>query len=159
MIRRWTPADAHESYAVYVDAVRNGAGRFYSEAQRQAWVPSEAMEDWWAPRLSGDTAWVSTDNLGLTGLIALRPDGYLDLFFVAPRARGDGTALDLYSALLDEAVDLQLDALKTHASDYLKPFLERRGWHVIEEELAERFGVTLRRWSMRLDQVGENQRS
>ena len=153
MIRRWVSSDAEPSYAVYVDAVRNGADEHYSMEQRKAWVPSEKIEDWWTRRLLEDAVWVAEDHHGLSGLIALRPDGYLDLFFVLPRARGDGTAAALYSALLAEAAQRGLASLTCHASDYLKPFLEKRGWVLLKEEQATRSGVTLRRWEMVLDQV------
>ncbi|MXQ06659.1 GNAT family N-acetyltransferase [Alphaproteobacteria bacterium GH1-50] len=157
MIRPWTADDTEPSYAVYVDAVLNGAAGHYTEAQRRAWVPSERMEDWWQPRLAADIAWVSEDEDGLTGVIAMQPGGHLDLFFVVPRARGDGTATALYDRFLSEVRTRGIGCLTTHASDYLKPFLERRGWRTVEEELVDRFGVTIRRWAMALDQVPGSQ--
>ena len=159
MIRPWTEADAEASFAVYVDAVRNGTSTHYNAAQRLAWAPSKDMEAWWPPRLAEDSAWVAEDARGLTGVIALRPDGYLDLFFVLPRARGDGTAAALYETLLGQARKGGLTPLTTHASDYLKPFLERRGWRVLAEESVDRHGATLRRWDMALDQVPGSQAS
>lgn len=159
MIRRWQESDAEESFALYVDAVRNGGDRHYNAAQRMAWVPSATMEPWWRPRLAEANAWVASDHAGLTGLIALRGDGYLDLFFVSPRARGDGTADALYDTLLAEAAAQGMASLTTHASDYLKPFLVKRGWRVVAEEQAERSGVTLRRWDMTLDQLAGSQLS
>ncbi len=159
MIRPWTEADAEASYAVYVDAVRNGSGAHYNAAQRLAWVPSKDMEAWWPTRLAEDNAWVAEDASGLNGVIALRPDGYLDLIIVSPRARGDGTAAALYETLLGQARMDCLTSLSAHASDYLKPFLERRGWRVLAEEHVDRHGATLRRWEMALDQVPGSQAS
>lgn len=159
MIRRWQAADAEASYAVYVDAVRNGTGRHYTAEQARAWVPSDAMEDWWSPRLKEGAAWVSEDASGLNGLIALRPDGYLDLFFVPPRARGTGIASELYDRLAKEAAEQRLRHLSSHASDYLKPFLEKRGWSTLKEEIVTRNGIALRRWAMTLDQAAGSQRS
>ena len=159
MIRPWKPEDAEASYAVYVDAVRNGAARHYDKAQRAAWVPSETIEPWWTSRLADETAWVAEDAEGLTGLIALRQDGYLDLFFTRPRARGNGTASRLYDTLLEEAGRSGLRRLRTHASHFLRPFLERRGWQVIAPEDVHRFGVAMRRFEMALDHVPESQAS
>ena len=137
MIRRWTPADAAESYAVYLDAVRNGASDHYDRAQRLAWAPSDEPPVNWSARLETSRAWVSED-----------PQGYLDLFFVLPRARGDGTAASLYAELLAEAQTQGLKGLRTHASLYLRPFLEKRGWSVVRGEEVERSGVTLKRFEM-----------
>lgn len=153
MIRRWRRTDAEASYAVYVDAVRNGTAEHYTRAQRRAWVPSEAIEQWWAPRLEAADAWVAEDKSGLTGVISLRRDGHLDLFFVRPRARGDGTAVALYAMLLAEARTNRHERLTTHASLYLRPFLERRGWQVTDTEDTVRFGVPMRRFAMELRNV------
>lgn len=149
-MREWTPQDAEASYAVYYDAVRNGATDLYSPSQCQAWVPSPIVQDWWLPRLSEDDVWVTSDMHGLTGLIGLRPDGYLDLFFVCPRARGNGTAVRLYETLVRQARALELSRLTTHASHYLRPFLEKRGWDLITSEIITRDGIQIERFEMEL---------
>ena len=103
--------------------------------------------------------WVAERAGGLIGLIALEPDGYLDLFFVSPPARGDGTAASLYDTMIANARARGLDRLITHASDYLKPFLLKRGWQIISEQSVDRNGVSLRRWEMSLNQPAGSQRS
>ena len=152
-MREWTPEDAEASYAVYYDAVRNGATDLYSPQQCAAWVPSPIVQDWWLPRLSEDDAWVTSDIHGLTGLIGLRPDGYLDLFFVCSRARGNGTAVRLYETLVRKAKDLGLPSLTTHASLHLRPFLEKRGWTVVSSEIVTRMNVQIERFEMELSQL------
>lgn len=148
LIRRWLPEDAETSYRVYFDSVRVGAASHYTEEQRRAWVPSESMEDWWTPRLIDGTAWVAEDETGLAGLIALRDDGHLDLFFVLSRARGAGAATALYDALMNEARARNLDQLTTDASHLARRFLERREWKLVAEETVTRSGVPLARFRM-----------
>ena len=151
-VRKWTPEDAEASYAVYYDAVRYGATDLYSPQQCEAWVPSPIVQDWWLPRLTEDDAWVTSDVHGLTGLIGLRPDGHLDLFFMCSRARGNGTAVRLYEALIRRARELGLPKLTTHASLHLRPFLEKRGWQVISTEIVTRMNVQIERFEMELPQ-------
>ena len=153
MMRHWVPADAEASYAVYYDAVRHGAGAHYTDDQCLAWVPSPVVQEWWLPRLAAETAWVTSDEHGLTGLIGLRADGYLDLFFVSTRARGDGTAVELYEALLAQARDNGLTKLTTHASHFLRPFLEKRGWKVVAREVVTRMQTEMERFEMELAQL------
>lgn len=148
MIRKWEPTDAEASYAVYFDAVHHGTGEHYSEDQRHVWVPSPIVQEWWLPRLSDAKTWVTSDEHGLTGFISLREDGYLDMFFVSSRARGNGTAVQLYEKLLDEARASDLVRLTTHASLYLRPFLEKRGWTVLAKEVVPRKGVEIKRFKM-----------
>ena len=159
MIRPWSERDAEESYAIYASAVLDGAGDHYDDVQRRAWVPKRSMEDWWVPRLSADITWLAEDAAGPTGLIALRPDGYLDLFFTLPRVRGDGTAGALYETLREEARKRGLCHLSAHASHLLCPFLEKRGWRVIAPEDIVRNGVVLRRFEMALDDLNYSQAS
>ncbi len=152
-MRKWTPTDAEASYAVYFDAVRNGGSDHYTRAQCEAWVPSPIIPEWWLPRLSNETAWVTSDEHGLTGLIGLRSDGYLDLFFVASRARGNGTAAALYEAFLKQARVDGITLPITHASLYLRPFLEKRGWTVVAREVVRRLNEDLERFEMELPQL------
>ncbi len=148
LIRRWRPEDAEPSYRVYFNSVRVDAASQYTEEQRCAWVPSASIEDWWTPRLIDGTAWVAEDAAGLAGLIALRDDGHLDLFFVVSRARGAGAATSLYDALMNEARARNLDQLTSDASHLARRFLERREWESVAEEKVSRSGVPLTRFKM-----------
>lgn len=152
-MRVWKPTDAEASYAVYFEAVHSGDDDHYSVEQRRAWVPSPVVQEWWLPRLSAAKAWVTSDEHGLTGFISLREDGYLDMFFVSSRARGDGTAIQLYDKLLEQARDSELGRLSTHASHYLRPFLEKRGWQVMAKEVVTRLNVEMERFVMELPQT------
>lgn len=150
-IRRIRADEAPATYAIYRDAVRIGAARGYSLAERLAWVPSDAMEDWWPDLVLESPTWVAERDGGLAGLIALRSDGHLDLFFVRPEAQGDGTAVALYDRLVDQAKKDGHGDLTTFASLLLRPFLERRGWQVTEEQCVLRNRVPLTRFAMVLD--------
>jgi len=152
-MRNWEPSDAEATYAVYFEAVHSGAGDHYSKDQRHAWVPSPIVPEWWLPRLSVAKTWVTSDEHGLTGLISLRDDGYLDMFFVSTRARGDGTAVQLYERLLKQARRSGISKITTHASHCLRPFLEKRSWNVVAPEVVTRLGVTLERFEMELSQL------
>lgn len=148
MIRRWARDDAEASFGVFHDAVHQGAGRHYSAGERRAWVPSAMMPEGWPDRLAAQTAWVSEDDAGLTGIISLADDGYLDVFFVVPRARGNGTAVRLYDTLIEQARAQGHSRLTTHASLFLRPFLKRRGWDTLHGETVSRDGEYLRRFAM-----------
>ena len=154
LIRSATPADIDGSYAVYRDAVRLGAAPAYSEAQRLAWVPSDTTEPWWAERILSNATWVSERSGAMTGVISLRSDGHLDLFFVRPDARGDGTAVALYDQLLGYARTVEHARLMTFASHLLRPFLEKRGWEVLRSETVIRQDVALERFEMELADLG-----
>lgn len=152
MIRQLRPEEVAETYAIYRDAVRVGAAPFYTEEQRRAWVPSDAMEDWWPDRVLGGTTWVAEGDGGLSGFLTWR-EGHLDLLFVRPEARRGPVAPALYDRMLAAARDEGHTRLTTHASHLARRFLERRGWSVTDREEIERNGVLLTRFAMVLDRV------
>ena len=61
-IRRYRHGDADACYAVFVAAVREGAARYYTTAERQAWAPNDQAPDEWPDRLGAD---VPQDALSL----------------------------------------------------------------------------------------------
>lgn len=145
------PGEAEACYAVYYAAVHVGAASDYSEAERAAWAPDDAMLDGFPERLSGASTWVAEENGAILGFLTFRPEGYLDLFFVHPEARGRGAAALLYDRMLADAEARGLARLTVHASHLARRFLARRGWQVIAPEVVERHGVSLTRFEMALD--------
>jgi putative acetyltransferase len=80
--------------------------------------------------------------------MTLAETGHLDMAFVHPRVQGKGAAARLYDAVLDEAKARKLTRLFTEASLLFKPFLDPRGWHVLEAEIVHMDGVSLERFRM-----------
>jgi putative acetyltransferase len=75
-------------------------------------------------------AWVAKDGERMTGVMSLRRDGELDMAFVIPEVRGNGTASALYETLLEKARSEGFERLTVHAAEQSKRFLGRRGWTV-----------------------------
>lgn len=144
------PQDSATCWAIYVRAVRDGAGAHYSTAERRAWIGATAEPPWMAERLAVGRTWlakragVPVGFLTGTGLADVGP-AHLDLFFVLPEARGTGVASALYAAF-DAAAAGQ--AMTGYASLFLRPMLERRGWQTVRPDPQERDGQTLMRFVM-----------
>jgi putative acetyltransferase len=150
VIRPVRPDEVALTYAIFRDAVRIGAAPFYTEGERLAWAPSDAMTEGWPARILGATTWVAEEPEGLAGFLTYA-DGYLDFFYVRPEARRGPAAPALYDRMLAEARAEGRARLTTHASHLARSFLERRGWRVVEREEVERGGVLLTRFAMELD--------
>ncbi|MEM9343616.1 MAG: GNAT family N-acetyltransferase [Pseudomonadota bacterium] len=149
IIRRFSPDDASSCYDAFYDAVRNGTAPHYSAEQAAAWARYASPDATWAPRLEGANTWLAEVDGTVLGFIALYPYGYLDLFFVRSDARKMGIAGLIYDALLADIRDL--DVLTTDASILARRFFEKRGWEVIGTETANRNGMTLTQYPMRLN--------
>lgn len=149
-LREGGAGDSGLAWAIYRRAVLEGAGAHYTEAKRRAWVGAEAEPPWMAERLGTGRCWFAgragaDEGLLLAAGLARPGPVHLDLFFVLPEARGTGVASALYHAFAAAAGGRGLTA---HASLYLRPFLERRGWQVVRPDPTERNGEVLMRFEM-----------
>ncbi len=147
-VRRFRDEDADATARIFFKAVHQGAAGHYDEAQRRAWAPRIPDLPTWRDRLGGQAVFVAERHGRIVGFMTLRPDGCIDLAFVAPDAMGTGVAKGLHEAILGEAARQQMTKLHTHASHLARPFFERQGWTVMREQTAERDGVRLTNFFM-----------
>lgn len=146
------PSDSAVAWRIYARAVLEGAGGYYTEAERRAWVPDREEPPWMAERLANGRVWFAGAGVGASPeglLVAMFPKAgapvHLDLFFVLPEARGTGVASALLHAF-DGAAEGR--ACTSYASLFLRPILEARGWRVVRPDPTERGGLTLMRYLM-----------
>lgn len=147
-VRRFEDRDAEATARIYFDAVRIGARDYYDEAQRQAWASSVPDTLPWRARLRSQASFVAERDGAIVGFMTLKPDGCIDLAFVAPEAMGTGVARQLYERLLAEAAAMGLRRLHTEASHLARPFFQRQGWSVVKQQTVERDGVALTNFVM-----------
>ncbi len=150
-VRRFEDEDAEATARIYFDAVRVGARDHYDEAQRRAWASAVPDTPPWRARLRSQASFVAERDGAIVGFMTLKPDGCIDLAFVAPQAMGTGVARQLYERLLAEAAAMGLRQLHTEASHLARPFFERQGWSVIKQQTVERDGVALTNFVMEKD--------
>ncbi|MFW2542117.1 GNAT family N-acetyltransferase [Primorskyibacter sp. 2E107] len=145
---RWTkPSDFDALGLVMFDAI-HAVPSPYSAAQRLAWLPRAHSGPDWAARLCAQRVAV-LDQGGPRGFATLRADGYLDMIFLAPEARGQGHFRGLMTMLTQEAENQKMPELTTHASLAAQgPFLSL-GFELVCHETVSRDGQTLARAYMR----------
>lgn len=151
LIRLFRDEDAAATAQVIFDSIRVGARDHYDDAQRRAWIPEVPETDEWLARLKPHYVLIAERDRIVIGFMTLTADGLIDLAFVAPDAIGQGVAKALYDALLVEARSRGQTRLRVAASLLARPFFERQGWSVSEEETVIRSGVALRRFRMEID--------
>ncbi|MFZ5964953.1 GNAT family N-acetyltransferase [Thalassococcus sp. BH17M4-6] len=148
-LRPAMPADFAALGQVMFDAIRTGPCP-YSEAQRAAWCPEPPGGDGWDDRLAQQAlVMLVEDAAGPAGFMTLRGDGYIDLAFLLPRARGQGQFRQLFTAVEAKALDLGMAKLETHASLMAEAPFAKMGFAVVTREEVERAGQRLRRAQMR----------
>lgn len=142
-IRRGKPGDIPALIEILWRGVHEGAAPRYSTQQRAAWMPRRPSPADYADRLAGQVVFVAEQDGSPTGFMTLRADGYLDLAYVMPEARGNGTADALLAVLLNHARVSGLIALTARASDMARPFFIRHGWQATGPAPQVRDGVTI----------------
>ncbi|QJF52796.1 GNAT family N-acetyltransferase [Roseobacter ponti] len=142
---RWTePGCAPALAEVMFRAVREGESP-YSEAQRAAWMPARPEPAGFATRLAGyDCAVAEAEGLA-QGFMTLARDGYIDLAFILPQARGCGIFRALVDAIVARARLHDIPRLWTQASLMAEPAFQATGFQVIQRESVQRSGQHLPR--------------
>jgi putative acetyltransferase len=151
-IRPFRPGDEAALRAVYFSAIHEVARRDYSQAQLDAWAPAGFDAALWARRIQGIAPFVTLGADGVPiGYADIQPDGYIDHFFVAGHAGGQGVGGALMRRLLDRARELGVAALSSDVSRTAQPFFARFGFEVVEQRRPVVRGVEIpnalmRRW-------------
>ncbi|MDT8345626.1 MAG: GNAT family N-acetyltransferase, partial [Thermohalobaculum sp.] len=147
-IRAFAPGDAADCHRVFWRAVHEGAVAAYSTAERAAWAPDPDPPPDWGSRLGDGITLVAIRKAAIRGFMTLGHDGHLDLAYVLPEERGQGTADALLAALEAAARARGLHWLTTEASLVARPFLERHGWCGASRQSVIRNGVALTNFRM-----------
>jgi len=132
-IRRFHCDDAAETRKVFVQAVQIGAAERYTSDELTDWLPDPAMPDGWGDWLDRHTTFVAVDTGRITGFFMIEADGYLNMAFVRPECRGDGTADALYAAVLDHTRKAGTAQMTVLASRYAQGLSLIHGWRMAPE--------------------------
>lgn len=150
-IRRYQRPDADPCYAVFLAAVREGAARYYTEAERQAWAPNDQAPGEWADRLGDHVAYVAENDGQIAGFVSMTRDGHLDFAYVAPACMGQGIASRLYNTLMTDPDLVRLSKYNVQASHFSRRFLLKHGWTDAPPEKVARFDQQLTVFRMTLN--------
>ena len=146
-LRMIQPADHGLLREIYADAIETQALSLYSPEQMRAW---RAMA--WLPgvldrTLQNGVGWIS----GSDDAFAVRyPADRLALLYCRGCSARQGHASALLEQIEGDAFQSGLDRLKTEASAFSRPLLERRGWRWIATENILIGGVSFERYRMEI---------
>ncbi|HYO17087.1 MAG TPA: GNAT family N-acetyltransferase [Dermatophilaceae bacterium] len=128
---------------MFLRAIRLTASADYSPEQVAVWARNDIdVESWAAKRAAAGTIVAVVDD-AVAGFTDVDGSGYIDMMFVDPRCARRGVASALLARVLNVASERKVDDLSVHASVTARPFFERHGFFVIEEQHSIRDGVTM----------------
>ncbi len=138
-LRRYRGEDAGTTYAIFKDAVHQGAAEHYSEVERLAWAPALTDLHRWGAWLLADHTWLAEVCGTAAGFVSLRVDafraiGLIDLLFVSPEHTRRGLGASLLQEAERCARELGLVRLEADASLTARVVFERQGFEVIRRQ-------------------------
>lgn len=149
MIRSYLESDLAALAELFTSAVHGLAREDYDATQLAAWAPLSPDLDHWVVRLAGLRTIVAELDTRLAGFISYQQNGHIDLVYVSPLYSRRGIASALYDEVETVLRSEGVSELFTEASKTARPFFERHGFSVTEEQNIEVRGAVFRRYAMR----------
>jgi putative acetyltransferase len=147
-IRPLRAEDGEIAGEIFFDAVHRGTSEHYTSQQRLAWAGESPDPSAWKDRLINVEGFIAERNGNAIGFMTIDAAGYIDLAFVSADAAGKGVGWRLYQAIEERAKQLGMVRLTTAASKKAKPFFERQGWIVDQEQIVVKRNVPLTNFKM-----------
>jgi putative acetyltransferase len=148
-LRAFQPGDEAALRAVFASAIHGTARRDYSQLQVDTWAPRDYDVQAWALRMQGLSPFVALMARRVVGYADVQPNGYIDHFYVAADAGGQGVGGLLMRRLLARAEELRLAELTSHVSLTAQPFFAHFGFELVEQRVFDVRGVQMRNAAMR----------
>jgi len=142
-LRDFRPGDEPALRAVYQSAIREVARRDYTQEQVDAWAPQVWDAPRWAARMQGILPFVAERAGVVVGYADLQPSGYIDHFFVAAAAGGQGVGGLLMRRIHQRAQELGVGELTSEVSRTAQPFYLHFGFEVVDQHTTVVRGVAL----------------
>ncbi|WP_406693810.1 GNAT family N-acetyltransferase [Singulisphaera sp. Ch08] len=142
-IRRFYAGEEQVLRGVFFSSVHGIARSHYTVEQRNVWAPIEYDSETWANRIRRNGPWVAERDGAIAGFADVQPNGYIDQFFVAEYAAGQGIGGALMRHLETHAKALNVSRLTSHVSLSAQPFFRRFGFSLEAAQTVIIQGISL----------------
>ena len=150
-LRKAEAGDLPELHSVFELSVRNSCKKDYTPEQIEAWIQRASPERWQELFTSGLQFIVAeeTKSFRITGFTSFNSQGYLHSMFILPQFCGKGIATMLLDFAEDFARNNHIPNLFSEVSITARPFFEKRGFIVEQEQLVKVNNVEMSNFQMR----------
>lgn len=138
-LRAYQQSDCESLAELFYHTVHIINAKDYTKEQLDVWAARQVDLEKWNQSLQEHYSIVAVENGVIAGFGDIDKTGYLDRLFVHADNQGKGIA----TAICEQLEQVVKGNITTHASITAKPFFEKRGYKVVEEQQAERQGIYL----------------
>ncbi|MBN7280267.1 GNAT family N-acetyltransferase [Vibrio cholerae] len=142
-IRKYQESDALDLWAIFYHTVRNVNLRDYSQAQVEAWAPDGFSSEIWQRKMNLLSPFVAEIDGKIVGYSDLQENGLIDHFFCHHEHQGQGVGRQLMEHVLRMGELQGITRFYSEVSITARPFYERFGFNVIQEQIIEVRGQKL----------------
>ena len=147
-IRLGRIGDLAEMQKLYVDTITSICKNDYSHEQIKGWTSSIENTKRWTDILTSQYVLIAELNNKMVGYITLLKNNYIDLLFVNKDYQRKGIADKLYVEVEKEAIEQKGCFLSADVSKTARPFFEKKGFIIIQEQTNIRQGVEIINYKM-----------
>lgn len=142
-IRKYQESDALDLWAIFYHTVRNVNLRDYSQAQVEAWAPDAFSSEIWKRKMNLLSPFVAEIDGKIVGYSDLQENGLIVHFFCHHEHQGQGVGRQLMEHVLRMGELQGITRFYSEVSITARPFYERFGFNVIQEQTIEVRGQKL----------------
>lgn len=139
LIREYQTSDCEELIELFYNTVHTVNAKDYTTEQLNVWATGKENITKWNLSFKQNYSVVAMDNKIIIGFGDINNRGYLDRLYVHKNYQRKGVATAICNELEQQ---IKCDII-THASITAKPFFEKRGYIVVNEQQLKRRGITL----------------
>ena len=147
-IRDFQEEDAQTLWALFFNTVRNVNRRDYTEQQVKAWAQEGFDSQLWLKKMISIQPFVAELDGVIVGYSDVQPSGLVDHFFCHHEYQGQGVGRALMTHVIRQAEAKGRDRIYSEVSITARPFYERMGFTVVNEQQIEVRGATLTNYVM-----------
>ena len=147
-IRKYKPGDCTAMVKLFYDTVHKINGRDYTKEQLDVWAKESVDLEAWNLSFLNHNTFIAEINGEILGFADMDSAGYLDRLYVHKDFQRRGIAAALVDELERCARKSGILSFETYASITARPFFEKQGYIVEEENRIIRDGTTLVNYKM-----------
>jgi putative acetyltransferase len=149
-IRDYQTEDTQALANIYYNTIHRVNIRDYSQAQVDAWAPSDSVDDYsgWLEKLEKIKPFVAVTGEKIVGFAEFEPNGHIDCFYCHHEWQGKGVGSALMQYIFEKADQQTIPRICAEVSITAKPFFERKGFNIVKEQIVTLRGVELKNFVM-----------
>ena len=149
IVRKYKPEDSQDLADIYYNTIHLINIQHYTDEQIKVWAPDTSLESSeWAKKFEKTKPLVAMIGEIIVGFVEFEPNGHIDCFYCHHNYIGCGVGSILMKSVYEIAIQKEIKRIFAEVSITARPFFEKQGFTVIEEQTVVLHGVKLINYKM-----------